>query len=56
MANPLFQALGGVQMPGQKVKPVNGTITRTPQQASAPVTYSTPAATATSAGALSSGD
>ncbi|MGQ3113778.1 MAG: efflux RND transporter periplasmic adaptor subunit [Brevundimonas sp.] len=45
-----------VQMPGQKVKPVNGTITRTPQPASAPVTYSTPAATATSAGALSSGD
>lgn len=42
-----------VQMPGQKVKPVNGTITRTPQQANAPVTYSTPAATATSAGALS---
>lgn len=45
-----------VQMPGQKVKAVNGAITRTPQQASAPVTYSTPAATATSAGALSSGD
>lgn len=45
-----------VQMPGQKVKAVNGAITRTPQQANAPVTYSTPAATATSAGALSSGD
>ncbi len=45
-----------VQMPGQKVKAVNGAITRTPQQANAPVTYSTPATTATSAGALSSGD
>ena len=41
-----------VQMPGQKVKAVNGTITRTPTQDQTPVTYSTPAATAS----LASGD
>lgn len=41
-----------VQMPGQKVKAVNGTISPTPAQDQTPVTYSTPAATAS----LASGD
>lgn len=42
-----------VQQPGQKVKAVNGRIARAPRQNTAPVTYAPPAATATSASALS---
>ncbi|WP_421730935.1 efflux RND transporter periplasmic adaptor subunit [Brevundimonas sp.] len=42
-----------VQQPGQKVKAVAGQITRTQTTNTAPVTYAPPAATATSASALS---
>src|SRR5690606_29822611 len=42
-----------IQQPGQKVQPTAGKITRTPQANSAPVTTAPPAATATSASALS---
>jgi multidrug efflux system membrane fusion protein len=42
-----------VQRPGQKVKAEPGRITRTPGANTAPVTYAPPAATATSASALS---
>ena len=39
-------------MPGMKVAPTNGRIARAPRQESVPTTYAPPAATGTSAAAL----